>query len=168
MIQRVSEFLATRRLMSFLISALAILLVADSGRRVAPDHAEADVLTWIALSHMVLAGIVTLVLPRLVHPSVRQFVAWGVGFSPFLYGFAAVMAGSPTLLTWVGCPRLPVSDRLGRCIRSEVDGSQRRVDAVFTERLGVRSTKSSETTVAPCPAAISSLASAPPAPSTAQ
>lgn len=51
---------------------------------------------------MVLAVIGAVVLPRLVAPSIRLFVAWTVGVSPFLYGFAAVMAGSPVALIWVG------------------------------------------------------------------
>lgn len=100
--ERISRFLAERRLMSFVITSAAILLVADSIRRVLLDESEVNLFTWIALALIVYAVIVTIFLPKRVAPNVRLVVAWTLGVSPALYGFAAVLADSPRVVMWVG------------------------------------------------------------------
>ena len=104
--ERVSRFLAERRLASFVITSVVILLMADAIRKVLPNESDVNVFTWIALALMVYAVIATVVLLKRVTPratqNVRLMVAWSLGLSPSLYGFAAVLSGSPVVLMWLG------------------------------------------------------------------
>jgi hypothetical protein len=100
---RSSKLIADHRLRAFLITAALILLIADSGRiEVAGEDAQTSVLTWVAVGLIVLGAIETFIAPRLVAPNVRLGIAWSLGMTPFLFGFAALMAGSPILVMWLG------------------------------------------------------------------
>ena len=100
--ERISRFLAERRLASFVITSVVILLMADAIRRVLPNESDVNVFTWIALALMAYAVIATVMLRKRVTPNVRLGVAWSLGLSPSLYGFAAVLSGSPVVLMWFG------------------------------------------------------------------
>jgi hypothetical protein len=99
---RISQFLVDRPLVSFFITAAVVTLMADSVRQVVPDESHVGVLTWVALVLMGYAVIATVVLARRVDPMVRPFVAWGVGVSPSIYGYAAALVGSPIFVMWFG------------------------------------------------------------------
>jgi hypothetical protein len=101
-VERISALLAERRLASFVITGAVILLMADAIRRVLPTESEVNVLTWIALALMAYAVIATVLLLKRVAPNVPLVVNWSLGISPSLYGFAAVLAGSPVVVMWFG------------------------------------------------------------------
>jgi hypothetical protein len=101
-VDRISTFLAERRLLSFAISAAAIVLMADAIREVMPDEGEVKLFTWIALGLMAYAAIGTAVLPKRVAPNVRLMVAWAMAISPAMYGFAAALTDSPVVVMWFG------------------------------------------------------------------
>jgi hypothetical protein len=100
--ERVSKFLVDRPLASFFITAAVVTLTAASVRRVVPAESHVGLLTWAALALMAYAVIATAMLPKRVGPVVRPFVAWVVGISPSIYGYAAALAGSPTIVMWFG------------------------------------------------------------------
>jgi hypothetical protein len=100
--KRVSRILRDRPLVSLLITAAALTLTADAVRKVVSGDGHIDVFTWVALALMGYAVIAAVILPKRVDPSVRPFLAWGVGTSPSVYGYAAVLFGSPNLVMWVG------------------------------------------------------------------
>jgi membrane protein CcdC involved in cytochrome C biogenesis len=100
---RSSELIAKHRSRAFVITAIGILVIADSGRRaVSVDDSQLSELTWMVVGLMALSVIATLLALRFVQPSVRLGVVWALGVTPFIYGFAALMSGSPIAFMWLG------------------------------------------------------------------
>jgi hypothetical protein len=60
------------------------------------------VLMWAFLAVAVYSAIATVSWLRRGPPESRLFIAWFGGITPALCGMAAVFAGAPALLMWVG------------------------------------------------------------------
>jgi hypothetical protein len=100
---RVSRLLSEHRLVSFAVTAVTLLLMADSIRRVLPDEeGEGEVVMWAAVAVAAYSAIATVYLVRRGPPETRLFLAWFGGITPALCGMAAALAGSPALVMWVG------------------------------------------------------------------
>lgn len=111
--ERFHRLLAEHRLASFLITAGLLLTTADAARRTAPEETHVGILTWVLLGLMVLSAMYSLALTRWhgltrgrLSPArmslVRLGLAWTAGLTVFIYGFVAVMTGSPLVVLWVG------------------------------------------------------------------
>jgi hypothetical protein len=98
----ISRFLSERRLASFLITAVTLVLMADSIRRVLPDARQGGVLMWAFLAVAAYAVIATVFWVRKGPQSSRLFIAWFSGITPALCGMAAALSGSPALVMWLG------------------------------------------------------------------
>jgi hypothetical protein len=98
---RVSRILE-HRLASFLGTAVILLLMGDSIRRVLPDDEHGGVLMWVCIGLGVYSGIATVYLVRRGPESGRLFIAWFSAITPALVGMAAALAGSPVFVMWVG------------------------------------------------------------------
>ena len=98
----VSETLARHRVASFLVTAAALLLLANAILRVLSGASRVTVLTWVLIALMAYAVVAIFVLLKRVAAEVRLFVAWGLGISPAMYGFAAALADSPIVVMWIG------------------------------------------------------------------
>jgi len=100
---RVSRLLSEHRLASFAVTAVILLLMADSIRRVLSDKDEwGGVLMWALLAVAVYSAIATVFWVRRGPPESRLFIAWSSGITPALCGMAAALAGAPALVMWVG------------------------------------------------------------------
>jgi len=103
MSERFSKLIADHPLRIFLVTTVMILLTADAGGLdVSDEDLAAGVLTWVAVGLIALGVIETLVAPHLVAAGARLGVAWALGLTPFVFGFAALMAGSPIQVMWLG------------------------------------------------------------------
>jgi hypothetical protein len=109
----VSRFLSQRRLASFLITAVTLVLMAESIQRVLPDARQGGVLMWAFLAGAAYAAIATAFWVRKGPQSSRLFIAWFSGITPALCGMAAALSGSPALVMWLGV-LLAIGLRLGR------------------------------------------------------
>lgn len=100
---RISRLLSEHRLASFAVTAVTLLLMADSIRRVLPDEeGEGEVVMWAAVAVAAYSAIATVYLVRRGPPETRLFLAWFSGITPALCGMAAALYGSPALVMWVG------------------------------------------------------------------
>ena len=105
MVERISMIVAEHRRGSFIITAVAMILIAVDVQMVAPGDAHVGVFTWIAVAGMIYAGIAVVMivrLPRLGDLNRLIGVPWMIGISPVIFGCTAAMAGSPVLLLWIG------------------------------------------------------------------
>lgn len=102
MLGRVSAWIRDHLLASYIVTAACILLMADAIRRVLPDDSHAGVITWVAIGLMAYAGVAMLTFLKRFPDDRRISIAWVMGASPAFYGFAAVLAGSPAAVLWLG------------------------------------------------------------------
>lgn len=99
---RASETIADHRIAAFVITSLTLVLVADAVRKVLPDESSPGVATWILLGLMASTVVVAVALRERVQPERRALVAFALGVSPAVYGFAGTLTGSPPMLMWAG------------------------------------------------------------------
>lgn len=105
---RVSRLLSEHRLASFAVTAVILLLTADSIRRVLSDEDEwGGVLMWALLAVAAYSAIATVFWLRRGPPESRLFIAWFSGITP------ACAAWPPSPGT---CPR-----DVGRCLARGCD-----------------------------------------------
>lgn len=98
---RVSRVLE-HRLASFLGTAVILLLLGDSIRRVLPEDEQGGVLMWIWIGLGAYGGIATVYWVQRGPESGRLFIAWFSAITPALCGMAAAFAGSSVFVMWVG------------------------------------------------------------------
>ncbi|HZA60864.1 MAG TPA: hypothetical protein VE754_04175 [Actinomycetota bacterium] len=99
---RLSKFLSEHRLASFLVTAAALVLMAEAVRRVLPNGGQVSVLTGVLLAPMAYAPIATVYTLRRGPQPFRLVMAWSVGVTPALFGIAAALNGSPAIVMWGG------------------------------------------------------------------
>ena len=101
--QRLSELIARKPVVALLTTVVVLLLIAGSGPpAVAGDDLRVGPVTWVAIVLMAWGAIATIVAPRFVMPAGRLAVIWALALTPFSFGFAALMFGSPLLVMWIG------------------------------------------------------------------
>jgi hypothetical protein len=100
--ERLSNFLVERRLASFLVTRALILVMADAIRQVLPVESDSTVLTWIAVALMVQGAVSSVLVARQTAVRIGMLAAWALGVTPSMYGFVAVLSGSPVVLMWSG------------------------------------------------------------------
>ncbi len=102
-IVRFSRALEEHRLAAFLITAVVLVLVADSIRRVLPDESRTNnVLTLVLVAVTAYSMWVLVYIPKRLPPDRRTFITWQLGLTPAIFGFAAVLYGSLSFVMWIG------------------------------------------------------------------
>ncbi|MDQ3210653.1 MAG: hypothetical protein M3Q20_05645 [Actinomycetota bacterium] len=98
-----NSWLARRRARTFIFFAVALMLLADAGLEAAPEGpGDVTWITWFAIGAGVYATVTAVFLSRLIRGPFLPLFSWVVSCFPFLFGFAALMADSPTTVMWGG------------------------------------------------------------------
>jgi hypothetical protein len=101
--EHTSLFLAHHRLSSLLVTAALMFITADAGRQAFEGQtSHTSLFTWVVLALMAWTPVTMVLASRLISPGVPLSIAWAMALAPFLYGFAALAAGSPISVMWLG------------------------------------------------------------------